>query len=212
MGADVRETRGFSSAAYWRRRYRQGGNSGAGSYGRLAAYKAEIINSLASEHGVDSAIEFGVGDGNQAGLFEFDRFLGVDVVPDIAVRLSEKFLDKPLWRFKSVDEFDRAHETATLSLSLDVIYHLVEDDVYHGYMERLFGASERFVLIYASDEDQPTSSRHVRHRRYSDWIDAYAPEFIPIRSFDHPYPYRTGADADQTSFAFFRLYERKDEA
>ena len=32
------------SAAYWEERYRRGGNSGAGSYGKLAEFKAEVIN------------------------------------------------------------------------------------------------------------------------------------------------------------------------
>ena len=42
---------------------------------------------------------------------------------------------------------------ADLSLSLDVIYHLVEDDVFEYYMRTLFEASNGYVIIYASDSD-----------------------------------------------------------
>lgn len=43
----------------------QGGTSGAGSYGVLAEFKAEVINSLLLEHSILTAIEFGCGDGSQ---------------------------------------------------------------------------------------------------------------------------------------------------
>lgn len=35
-----------SSKEYWEQRYAGGGTSGAGSYGKLAEFKAEIINYL----------------------------------------------------------------------------------------------------------------------------------------------------------------------
>ena len=44
----------FDSAQYWRDRYRAGGNSGAGSYGRLAGFKAEIVNAFVREHDIAS--------------------------------------------------------------------------------------------------------------------------------------------------------------
>ncbi|MEM6772492.1 MAG: hypothetical protein AAF597_18085, partial [Bacteroidota bacterium] len=75
-----RPTRVFTnSAAYWEARYRKGGNSGAGSYGELARYKAEVINAFIEEHGIESVIEFGCGDGHQLGLLKMTNYLGVDV-------------------------------------------------------------------------------------------------------------------------------------
>jgi hypothetical protein len=35
--------RAFNSLVYWQERYAEGGTSGAGSYGRLALFKAEVI-------------------------------------------------------------------------------------------------------------------------------------------------------------------------
>jgi hypothetical protein len=59
---------GYSSAAYWEARYRAGGHSGAGSRGRLAAFKADFLNALIRDNAIASAIEFGCGDGGQLAL------------------------------------------------------------------------------------------------------------------------------------------------
>ena len=70
------------SAAYWNQRYVQGGDSGVGSYGRFAAFKARVLNQLFVEHGVHSVVEFGCGDGNQLASLVVDDYLGVDVSPE----------------------------------------------------------------------------------------------------------------------------------
>ena len=53
--------------------------------------------------------------------------------------------------FRLTNEY--SGETADLALSLDVIYHLVEDNVFEHYMQMLFKASNKYVIIYASDTD-----------------------------------------------------------
>ena len=53
------------SRDYWEQRYSSGSNSGDGSRGKLAEFKAEIINSLVKDKKIESVIEFGCGDGNQ---------------------------------------------------------------------------------------------------------------------------------------------------
>lgn len=203
---------GFDSAAYWRRRYRRGRTSGAGSYGRLAEYKAEVINALVRERAIASVVEFGCGDGNQASLFEIPDYLGVDVVPQVVQAGRRRFADRPGWRFATVAEYDADPAPRDMAMSLDVIYHLVEDGAYDSYMRRLVGGAARHVLIYSSDHDAPTGAKHVRHRAYSDWMRRHAPQFRAGEPMPHPYPYVEGADPDQTSFAFFRLYERAQDA
>ncbi|MBI9084342.1 MAG: hypothetical protein JEZ11_12140 [Desulfobacterales bacterium] len=63
---------------YWERRYAQGGTSGAGSYGRLAEFKAEVLNTFVEERGVQNIIEFGCGDGNQLSLAKYPSYVGLD--------------------------------------------------------------------------------------------------------------------------------------
>jgi len=69
----------FDYIRYWDHRYDQGGTSGNGSYGELAIFKANIINSFIMEHKVNSIIEFGCGDGNNLSLYKIKKYLGLDV-------------------------------------------------------------------------------------------------------------------------------------
>jgi hypothetical protein len=45
----------ITTKTYWEQRYKSGGNSGAGSYGKLASFKGEIINDFAEKHNVKIA-------------------------------------------------------------------------------------------------------------------------------------------------------------
>ena len=55
----------FNSASYWDSRYVSGGTSGAGSYGHLAEFKANVLNTFVANRNIKLVIEFGFGDGNQ---------------------------------------------------------------------------------------------------------------------------------------------------
>ena len=198
----------FSSGDYWQKRYVSGRNSGAGSYGRLAEYKAEVINKIVKDREIEKVIEFGSGDGNQAALLDIPNYTGVDVSTE-AVRLANEAAGQdPRKSFHVVnDSFEVVDKSYDLSMSLDVIYHLIEDNIFDAYMTDLFQASRRFVLIYASDEDKSTKNAHVRHRRYSVWIEENASDFSQIQSWQHPFPQTEGQDPNETSFASFKLFE-----
>lgn len=157
------------SADYWDRRYQLGSDSGAGSYGRSAAYKAAFVNRFVAEHSIRSVIEFGCGDGNQLSLADYPEYLGFDVSPEAVRTCRVKFNADPTKAFKLVDEYDG--ERADLTLSLDVIFHLVEDPVFEDYMRLLFEAAERYVIVYATNTNRrtPLDRAHVRHRRFTDW-------------------------------------------
>lgn len=193
------------SAPYWEERYRKGGNSGSGSYGRLALHKAEIINGIVEEFSIRSVIEFGCGDGNQLRLANYPIYHGFDVSASAIQRCQEQYSGRPEFVFSHVDEF--SDQRADLSLSLDVIYHLVEDEIFESYMTKLFASSTKFVLIYACDfEDAKFNTHHIRTRRFSDWISAKSPDWKLVRHIANKYPYEDG-DPD-TSFADFYIYGR----
>ncbi len=65
------------SDKYWEQRYAVGGNSGVGSYGKFANFKAEVINKFVREHKIKSVIEFGCGDGNQLKLANYPSYYTV---------------------------------------------------------------------------------------------------------------------------------------
>jgi hypothetical protein len=191
---------------YWERRYVSGGDSGPGSYGKFALFKAEILNGFVAEHEVRSVIEFGCGDGNQLELAVYPVYLGTDVSETAIARCRERFRADPTKTFQLAGDYD-GHQ-AELALSLDVIFHLVEDGVFERYMETLFQAATRFVIIYSSNREESTdqASMHVRHRRFTTWIDAHAPGWTLMAHVPNRYPeqgdYRTG------SFSDFYIYRR----
>ncbi len=85
--------------------------------------------------------------------------------------------------------------TAELVMSLDVIYHLIEDDVCDRYLRQLFVAATRFVVIYSSDLDEGDSHAHVRHRQFTTWVAANQPAWKLIKKVDNAVEHRaTAAD------------------
>jgi hypothetical protein len=59
-----------------------------------------------------------------------------------------------------------------MAMSLDVIFHLVEEKVFETYMNQMFAAATRYVIIYSTDCSIGGTAPHVRHRRFSSWVDA----------------------------------------
>jgi hypothetical protein len=179
LGRFAAAVRFRNSQSYWENRYEAGGTSGVGSYSLQARYKADVINGFVEENAVTSVIEFGCGDGNQLGLAEYPSYLGIDVARPAIERCLESFRHDRSKSFMTCDLrafADRARFLhADLALSLDVVFHLVEDEVYEAYMHALFNAADRFVIIYASDRDEaPAFKRHVRWRKFTPWIESNA--------------------------------------
>lgn len=200
----------FGSTAYWRERYRDGGTSGAGSYGRLAVYKAHIVNLVAHRHRVRTVLELGCGDGHQLALFSVREYTGTDVVPEVIERCRLAHPDDRRRRFSLLSELEPPPGGYDMTLSLDVIYHLVEDDVFEDHMRALFDLSRRLVLVYSSDHDERPPSEHVRHRNYSGWVDEHRPDWSPIEDFEQPFPRVEGSHPRHTTLATFRLYGRNE--
>lgn len=192
------------SDAFWKDRYALGGDSGVGSFGRLAEFKAEILNDFVRKQGVESVIEFGCGDGNQLALADYSRYAGYDISPEAIHLCREKFRDDDSKTFATMNEY--RGETAQLSLSVDVIYHLVEDAVYEAYMMRLFDAAEWYVVIYSSNRDEPGVVPQVRHRMFTDWITTHVPQWRLREKIPNRYPYRS--DYRRESFADFYIFDR----
>lgn len=198
------------SQEYWEQRYAAGGTSGRGSYGELAAYKADFLNGFVREHNVRSVIEFGCGDGAQLSLAQYPRYIGLDVAKR-AIKLCAKAFEqdpsKSFFLYDSDAFVDRQEVfRADLALSLDVIYHLTEDAVFEGYMWHLFNAAERFVIAYSSDMETRNRELHIRHREFTKWV-AGRPEWRLIDRVPNPYP--ATPDGRAGSFADFFVFQRE---
>lgn len=194
-----------SSESYWIERYEQGGDSGPGSYNQLAEFKADVLTSFVAEHGIQSVIEYGCGDGSQLTLTEYPSYLGFDVSPKAIELCRNRFSRDASKEFREIRHYD--HERAELTLSIDVIFHLVEDAVFHEYMHRLFDSSTRFVVIYSSNTgtNKPLQHTHVRHREFLSWVREAKPEWSLARHIPNRYPFRgnqaTGSHCDFFVFA-----------
>ena len=195
-----------SSGEYWEQRYQRGKNSGAGSYNHLAEFKAETLNRFVADQQISTVIEYGCGDGNQLSLAEYPSYIGFDVSAKAISICEQHFASDPSKTFKLMDSY--SNERAELTLSLDVVYHLVEDAVFENYMARLFDSAERFVIIYSSNTDNNTEEKnpHVRHRQFSRWVESNRPEFALIQHIPNRYPFK--GDNKTGSFADFYIYER----
>ncbi|WP_077146192.1 class I SAM-dependent methyltransferase [Sphingopyxis sp. KK2] len=198
----------FSSSKYWENRYVKGGNSGAGSYDRLADFKAEIIRDFLEKHDIQSVVEFGCGDGHQLSKIEYKEYVGVDVSPTILESVRNSFAHKENYSFVLMQDISR-DARFDLSLSLDVIYHLIEDDVFDDYMSGLFDSSKNFVIIYSSNSDMAWPNRHVKHRLFSEWVERNRKDFDLVDHIPNKYPY-SADDIKNTSFADFFFYKKND--
>lgn len=189
------------SAQYWEERYKNGGNSGGGSYGRLALYKAQIINDFVSYNNIQTVLELGCGDGNQLKLANYSSYTGYDISPtaiQICQNLFEKDASKKFLLYTHAENLPKAE----LVLSLDVIYHLVEDSVYKKYMVDLFNAAEKFVMIYSSNQSGE-QVHHEKMRNFIEWVERHAPHFKLIEQIKNPFPYHPSDPENTSQFDFF---------
>lgn len=199
------------SQHYWNQRYKNGGNSGAGSYNKLAFFKAEIINEFVKKNNIHSVIEWGCGDGNQLSLANYPAYIGYDVSPTAIYFCKRKFKnDRTKQFFCCSNFFFRNKNHADLSLSLDVLYHLIEDNIFDRYMGQLFSSSKKFVIIYScNDNNSINNATHVKHRKFTDWIDKNAPKWELKEIIPNKYPYNHN-DPENTTWSDFYIYEYKE--
>lgn len=199
------------SLEYWENKYQKGGDSGPGSYGRLAIFKAEIINSFIEENNIKSIIEFGCGDGNQLSIGEYGVYIGLDVSKVAISSCMKRFNDDKTKSFLLYHPLyiidNQKLLCAELALSLDVIYHLIEDDIYEKYLKQLFQSSNKFIIIYSSDYENNSGPPHVRHRNFSRFISANFPDWSLIRKIKNKYPYNK-LSPENTSFCDFFIYKK----
>lgn len=195
-----------SSESFWERRYAQGLTSGHGSYGALGEAKATFLNAFVREHSVRSVIEFGCGDGHQLSMADYPRYVGVDVSRTAIALCKRKFDGDPsksFFLYDGVCFVDRGRLfTADLAISLDVIYHLIEEAVFERYMEHLFNSGERFVVVYSSNTVMRGTAPHVRHRHFTTWVDANCPQWSLAQV--------TGGPNTGPGRADFFVYERSE--
>jgi len=180
------------------------GTSGAGSYGVLCDFKAKIINDFISKNDIKRVVEFGCGDGNQLKTFNCNTYTGYDVSQSVINKNIETYKSDSTKSFFLYDNYNG--EKFDLSLSLDVIFHLVEDEVFSTYMKILFASSYKYVIIYSSNGQITTKlSEHLKDREFTKWVYDNIPNFELIEKINNEYPYDIN-DSFNTSMSDFYIY------
>jgi SAM-dependent methyltransferase len=193
----------FNAKEYWNKRYVEGGNSGDGSYNTMAEFKSEIINEFISTTKCYDMIDLGCGDGNQLEYFNRIKYVGVDVSPYILEKCKEKFASDELKSFIHYDEAKNLSRKFGVAISLDVVFHIIDDNEYAEYFDLLFKLPDRYVILYAIPPDDGTIQwgEHMKIRDNESYIKERFTDWKLIKKIDAKYPELTSC--------IFLIYERK---
>ena len=166
----------FNSKTYWENRYKGGDNSGLGSYGDEANFKSDYINKFISDYQIKTINDFGCGDSNQISMLNgFEKYTGFDI--------SKTVLNLCIDKFKHDNRFQFVNDTNNMLLSdvtfsLDVTYHVVEDEYFDEYMHNLFKLTNKYVLIYSINSNNSNGfAEHLKNRKFVDWVNNNYPNF-----------------------------------
>jgi hypothetical protein len=200
------------SATFWEQRYATGGISGRGSRGPLAEYKANFLNEFIADNNVTSITELGCGDGVQIGMGKYPEYVGMDVSPTAVRTCVSQFADDPTKTFlvynsgAFADPLNRLQSDA--SMSLDVLFHLIEDEVWEAYLRDLFSLARRFVIIYASDDRPDSRNRAIIRRPFTKWVEDNISGWKLHERVENPY--RGTDDPATKTYSDFFIYVPSD--
>lgn len=200
------------SEHYWEARYKSQGNSGSGSYQHLAEFKAEFLNEFIRQNKINTILEFGCGDGNQLTLAKYPQYIGLDVSPTAVMICADLFKTdqtKSFYLYNSLAFVDKAGLfNADLTISLDVLFHLVEQAIFENYIQHVFESSNRYVIIYASDYNQVDEPiyRHENRRNFTSYVDKNIKDWKLKEIIKNKYP--VDKYKERGSLSDFYIYEK----
>lgn len=195
------------SKEFWVKQYEIGDNSGPGSYGDLAKFKSEVVNKFVHQESISTVIEFGCGDGNQLGLANYPQYLGLDVAPGAIKLCTDKFSDDNSKSFMLFDPFyfkPGSLVMADLTLSLDVVFHLVEIEQFEIHLFHLFNTSRKWVIIYGIDEDLFFPEPYTHPRKFTTWIASRIFGWKLDEVIMNRYPQGSGSTSSMANFYIYR--------
>ena len=109
------------------------------------------MNKLVAQHGIRRVMEFGLRDGHQLSLMQYPQYLGLDISPS-AVRLgAERYArdgSKSFMLYRPGMFVNRGFVEADLTVCLDVLYHITDEDDYRAMLRDLFSPRPRVVVLY----------------------------------------------------------------
>jgi len=143
----------FNYKKYWEERYSRGRDSGSGSYGKNAAFKAEIVNRVIEDYHCKNMVEFGCGDANQMTLFTRIPYVGYDISSTIIERDKKKYADLPQSEFLIMDMGADYSNIKDLSICVDVLFHLTIEEDWLKLIDHVCKAGKKMIVITTNTEE-----------------------------------------------------------
>ena len=145
----------YSERSFWDRRYREGGNSGAGSRGQEAIWKAEKVVRIARRDRIHSILDFGSGDGHVAravvrGLPGSVSYRGVDISPTTVLAASKGAPGN--MTFEVADITEQFEGSADMVLCLDVLFHLSTAEKHRAAIDVICRSFRSVAIVAAWNE------------------------------------------------------------
>jgi hypothetical protein len=131
----------------------------------------------------------------------------LDVSSTIVASCKEKFKSDSNKRFIHYKPGDFVSDDSTksdLALSLDVLYHIVEENNYFTHLKDLFSLGKRFVIIYSTNF-YLEETEHVLHRKFTEDVLRLFPDWMLVGHIKNPFP----GNGEQESMADFFVFEKK---
>ena len=189
----------MTTVKIWEKRYRSGGNSGAGSYGVLEEFKRNVINDLIEENNIASVLDLGCGDGNQIKLLKLKKYTGFDISKTIIKKCQNIYKNDKTKNFVHYNGLDIDNNySSELGLSLDVLYHLMEEDMFFKYLKNLFTLSNKYIIIYSQNKNhgeiETNPNGHIKGRNFTDYVENTFKNWKLLKKIDQKYPELSSAD------------------
>ncbi|WP_282154912.1 methyltransferase domain-containing protein [Cytobacillus gottheilii] len=187
----------FQYKDWWEANYAEGGTSGLGSYGELAEFKADVVNTFIEEHKIQSVIEFGCGDGNQLQYMNYPVYQGFDISESAVNMCKDKFKDDETKSFihYNPEFFDAKSVSADLVVCLDVLYHIIDEEDFQRTLTHIFNCSNSYVILYTriTNEIEEEIAPTIKDRDILKRLEAFE-EFTVIGVIKQKYPSLSSAD------------------
>lgn len=158
----------FDYKKYWESRYASGKNSGAGSYGKNAEFKAKVIDRVVAEYGITSIGDFGCGDGNQISLIKTQvDYTGYDISPTTIKACQSKFSGDKSKQFYEFDPMTfKPDAIYDMTMCLDCLFHITKEEEWLKTIDCICRSAERVVLLVTNTEVIPEEYfPHVNFKR-----------------------------------------------
>lgn len=180
------DDKSFFTGQYWVTRYGTGGDSGFGSHDEHSIkFKGDYINEFIKKFNVETLFDYGCGDGNQLKMINgFTHYTGYDIAPNIIEDCKILYVGHEDKFFTSKLD-DIIGKKFDLAISMDVTYHIIEDELFKFYLDTLFSSAD-VIILFTTNSDHHTPLKHHKPRKIIDHIkDTYIDfELIDVKMFN----------------------------